>query len=160
MIKGNISKTIKKLRGISATIALRAGESLADEIMEEFNVLLEETPQWSGSTVVSYRIGVGGLGRQVEDTYIELPKAESAQEAFSRGHAAAVSMAKVYNIDALSSAELVFTKRGDIVITNGSPQWEVTEEGPLRPVNEPTGAFKRFEERLSNKIIEVDLGDL
>ena len=48
----------------------------------------------------------------------------------------------------------------DLIITNGSPQWDVVEYGPVRDVNEPTGAFERFKERLSNKIIDVDLGDL
>ena len=163
MIKLNASQFAKQLREISSvTLYKRGGQALKEAIEDDFDVLLMQTPQYSGSTVASYRIGVGGLGRQVDDTFEILPKPASANEAFERGHEAAVNIARVANSGALPESDVfvALLKKGDIIVTNGSPQWDVVEYGPVRDVNEPAGAFERFKERLSNKIIDVDLGDL
>lgn len=160
MIRGNISQFARNLRSISSvTLFKRAGESLKEAIEDEFDVLLEETPQYSGSTVASYRLG---LGSGTEDVHVELPEPASAQEAFAKGSQAAINIARSASAGALPESETLIKRlrTSDIVVTNGAPQWERAEEGPLRPVNEPVGAFNRFEERIADKIIEVNLGDL
>ena len=160
MIKLNASQFAKQLRDISSvTLYKRGGQALKEAIEDDFDILLMQTPQYSGSTVASYRIGVGGLGRQVDDTFEILPKPASANEAFERGHETAVNIARVANAGSIPDDYKGYLTK-DLTITNGSPQWDVVEYGPVRDVNEPAGAFERFKERLSNKIIDVDLGDL
>lgn len=155
MIKLNASQFAKQLRDISSvTLYKRGGQALKEAIEDDFDILLMQTPQYSGSTVASYRIGL-----KAEDTFEILPKPASANEAFERGHETAVNIARVANAGSIPDDYKGYLTK-DLTITNGSPQWDVVEYGPVRDVNEPAGAFERFKERLSNKIIDVDLGDL
>ena len=155
MIKLNASQFAKQLREISSvTLYKRGGQALKEAIEDDFDVLLMQTPQYSGSTVASYRIGL-----RAEDAFEILPKPASANEAFERGHETAVNIARVANAGSIPDDYKGYLTK-DLTITNGSPQWDVVEYGPVRDVNEPAGAFERFKERLSNKIIDVDLGDL
>ena len=155
MIKLNASQFAKQLREISSvTLYKRGGQALKEAIEDDFDILLMQTPQYSGSTVASYRIGL-----RAEDAFEILPKPASANEAFERGHEAAVNIARVANAGSIPDDYKGYLTK-DLTITNGSPQWDVVEYGPVRAVNEPAGAFERFKERLSNKIIDVDLGDL
>ena len=155
MIKLNASQFAKQLREMSSvTLYKRGGQALKEAIEDDFDILLMQTPQYSGSTVASYRIGL-----KAEDTFEILPKPASANEAFERGHEAAVNIARVANAGSIPDDYKGYLTK-DLTITNGSPQWDVVEYGPVRDVNEPAGAFERFKERLSNRIIDVDLGDL
>ena len=155
MIKLNASQFAKQLREISSvTLYKRGGQALKEAIEDDFDILLMQTPQYSGSTVASYRIGL-----RAEDAFEILPKPASANEAFERGHETAVNIARVANAGSIPDDYKGYLTK-DLTITNGSPQWDVVEYGPVRDVNEPTGAFERFKERLGNKIIDVDLGDL
>jgi len=155
MIKLNASQFAKQLREISSvTLYKRGGQALKEAIEDDFDILLMQTPQYSGSTVASYRIGL-----KAEDTFEILPKPASANEAFERGHETAVNIARVANAGSIPDDYKGYLTK-DLTITNGSPQWDVVEYGPVRDVNEPAGAFERFKERLSNRIIDVDLGDL
>jgi len=155
MIKLNASQFAKQLREISSvTLYKRGGQALKEAIEDDFDILLMQTPQYSGSTVASYRIGL-----RAEDAFEILPKPASANEAFERGHETAVNIARVANAGSIPDDYKGYLTK-DLTITNGSPQWDVVEYGPVRDVNEPTGAFERFKERLSNRIIDVDLGDL
>lgn len=155
MIKLNASQFAKQLRDISSvTLYKRGGQALKEAIEDDFDILLMQTPQYSGSTVASYRIGL-----RAEDAFEILPKPASANEAFERGHETAVNIARVANAGSIPDDYKGYLTK-DLTITNGSPQWDVVEYGPVRDVNEPAGAFERFKERLSNRIIDVDLGDL
>ena len=155
MIKLNASQFAKQLREISSvTLYKRGGQALKEAIEDDFDVLLMQTPQYSGSTVASYRIGL-----RAEDAFEILPKPASANEAFERGHETAVNIARVANAGSIPDDYKGYLTK-DLTITNGSPQWDVVEYGPVRDVNEPAGAFERFKERLSNRIIDVNLGDL
>ena len=155
MIKLNASQFAKQLREISSvTLYKRGGQALKEAIEDDFDILLMQTPQYSGSTVASYRIGL-----KAEDTFEILPKPASANEAFERGHETAVNVARVANAGSIPDDYKGYLTK-DLTVTNGSPQWDVVEYGPVRDVNEPAGAFERFKERLSNRIIDVDLGDL
>lgn len=158
MIKVNISDLARLRKITSAELYRRGGKALIEEVKQEFENMLIETPQYSGSTVASYRIGPG---RSTPDVHKELPKPPNAAAAFQRGHMAAVNEAMEANRVGFNELEnLAVFKTQDLVVKNAAPQWEVTEYGPLREVNEPTGTFAGFVESLNNKIIEVDLGDL
>ena len=155
MIKLNASQFARQLRDISSvTLYKRGGQALKEAIEDDFDILLMQTPQYSGSTVASYRIGL-----KADDTFEILPKPASANEAFERGHETAVNIARVANAGSIPDDYKGYLTK-DLTITNGSPQWDVVEYGPVRDVNEPAGAFERFKERLSNRIIDVNLGDL
>ena len=155
MIKLNASQFAKQLRDISSvTLYKRGGQALKEAIEDDFDILLMQTPQYSGSTVAFYRIGL-----KADDTFEILPKPASANEAFERGHETAVNIARVANAGSIPDDYKGYLTK-DLTITNGSPQWDVVEYGPVRDVNEPAGAFERFKERLSNRIIDVNLGDL
>ena len=155
MIKLNASQFARQLRDISSvTLYKRGGQALKEAIEDDFDILLMQTPQYSGSTVASYRIGL-----RAEDAFEILPKPASANEAFERGHETAVNIARVANAGSIPDDYKGYLTK-DLTITNGSPQWDVVEYGPVRDVNEPAGAFERFKERLSNRIIDVNLGDL
>lgn len=161
MIRSNLSSFAKQLTGVTLPqIYKRIGSSIKEEIEDAFDDLLEETAQYSGATVASYRVGVGP---SVPDVYIDdMPKPANANEAFQRGDQAAINLARAANAGSLPADDLyVKLRTGDITVKNGSPYWNRVEEGPLRPVNEASvGALKRFEERIGDKIIEVNLGDL
>lgn len=158
MIKVNISDLARLRKVTSTELYRRGGKALIEEVKQEFENMLIETPQYSGSTVASYRIGPG---RDTPDVHDELPKPANAAAAFQRGHMSAVNKAMEANRAGFEALEnLAVLKTQDLVIKNNSPQWEVTEYGPLREVNEPTGTFAAFVEAMNNKIIEVDLGDL
>ena len=155
MIKLTASQFARQLRDISSvTLYKRGGQALKEAIEDDFDILLMQTPQYSGSTVASYRIGL-----RAEDAFEILPKPASANEAFERGHETAVNIARVANAGSIPDDYKGYLTK-DLTITNGSPQWDVVEYGPVRDVNEPAGAFERFKERLSNRIIDVNLGDL
>ena len=159
MIKVNISDLARLRKVTSAELYRRGGRTLQQEIREEFERLLIETPQYSGTTVASYRIGPG---YDLPDAHDTLPEPESAEAAFYRGHMTAVYRALDTNekhFKAMDNLEVY--KRQDLVVKNDSPQWEIVEKGPVRPINEPgLGSFAKFVARLDGKIIEVDLGDL
>ena len=163
MIRSNASQVMRQLSKISSVeLMRRCGSAIKDEIEDAFDELLEETAQYTGSTVASYRIG---LGANVEDIYDKLPDPGSAEAAFKRGDQAAINLARAANAGSLPEADLMreMMKQKDIVIKNGSPAWERVESGepPLRSVNEGSvDAMKRFEERIANKVIDVNLGDL
>ena len=71
MIRSNASQVMRQLSKISSVeLMRRCGSAIKDEIEDAFDELLEETAQYTGSTVASYRIG---LGANVEDTYDQLP---------------------------------------------------------------------------------------
>ncbi len=167
MIRSNASVLAKQITGITLPkLFHRCGEALKEEFEDAFDELLQETAQYTGSTVASYRMGIDGLGRGVEDTYVDLPDPGSAEAAFKRGDEPAINIARAANAGAIPPAEVaeaVLRKGRRLIITNGSPAWERVESGepPLRSENEGSvDAMKRFEERIANKVIDVNLGDL
>ena len=60
MIRSNASQVMRQLSKISSVeLMRRCGSAIKDEIEDAFDELLEETAQYTGSTVASYRIGLG-----------------------------------------------------------------------------------------------------
>ena len=133
----------------------RAGQELRDIIWNEFETLLDETAQYSGSTVASWRLG---WMYSTPEEFVELPRPATMQDALQKGADGPIALARIANIgfkiDPMSLVELT---RQDIVITNGSPHFEQAEYGPLRSVNAPAGALERFAQRLGDKF--ETLGD-
>ena len=148
--KANLSQFLRDLdietKGPNS-IYKRAGRELRNAVWYEFELLLDETPQWSGSTVASWRIG------WLYDTpteHVVLPE-RKLSEALQKGSEEAISLARMANSDfIMKEMDLLELVRQDIVVTNGSPQFDVAEYGPVRRVNAPAGAFERFAQRVAD----------
>ena len=155
-VKSNISDFVRQIGVLTAgpnSIYRVAGRQLHKAIWNEFETLLDETPQWTGSTTASWRIG---FGRETDEVFLKLPDRTRA-EALQRGSQEAISLARMASADFLTEdADLSKYARQDVVLTNGSPHFDRAEGGPLRPENTPPGALARFELRVANLDILVD----
>jgi len=156
-VKMNVSAFTRELNAITSgpdSIYRAGGKAIRAALMEEFETLVRETPQFSGSTAASWQIGFP------EDTYgndyVELPKPASGIEAMQRGNDPAVTIATTRARANLFSTDPSRYFRQDIVILNEAPGYETAEEGPVRQVNAPPGALKRFEARWATHQIIVD----
>jgi hypothetical protein len=153
-IKGNFSAIAKELHSLGRRVYPAAGRAMRLAMEREYERLLHETPQYSGTTVASYRMGFRAPA--VKD---ELPKPKTMGEAFQRGAGYAIGRAQAaYDANPLTD-DFDKWKTADVTVTNGNDQeaWEVAEYGPVRPINEPVGAFNDFEGRLRELIINVDI---
>jgi len=129
-----------------------AGNAIADGIMEEFEQLVYETAQYTGTTAASWNVGTMGSASHGNVRARQLGKDESPLHA---GHGAAVSVALNANknrLDGLRKGTIGALNSG-INVWNEAPGAETAEEGPLRPVNSGAeGAFDRFKIRTLDKI--------
>ena len=152
--KTNVSKFIKELGTITkgkSSIYNVAGANLRKALLDEFEILVRETPQYSGSTAASWKIG---FYQDLDTSAVELPKPASVNEALSKGTEGPCNIAISAAEKALSS-DLREYFRSDITLHNEAPGFDTSEEGPVRPINTPPGALKRFESRLAHmKILE------
>lgn len=153
-VRGNVSKAIRELGALTrgpASIYRKAGAQLRETLLEEFDTLVRETPQWTGTTAASWEIGflsdITGV--------VEQQPERKRDEALAKGTEPACSISMVKARTSLSGD---FKKIAiqDIIVSNDSPGFETAEEGPVRPVNTPPGALARFEARIATMDIEVD----
>lgn len=161
-VKMDISKFIKDLNAMTQgpdSIYRAGGRALREMLLENFEILVKETPQFSGSTAASWQIGFP------EDTYgdgtpgsdfVELPKPAGGDEAMRRGMAPAVGIAIARGTANLMHTDPERFVRQAIVVLNNAPGFETAEEGPVRAVNTPPGALKRFEARVATAEIIAD----
>lgn len=160
-VRTNISKELADL-GFYATggkkgggkenIYRKAGKQLSEALLEEFEVLVRETPQWTGTTAASWEIG---FQSDITDGVEEQPS-RTREEALSKGSEVAcnIAMGKAYaNITPDFSKYI----RESIIVSNNAPGFDRAEEGPVRPVNTPPGALERFKARIAIMDLEVDL---
>ena len=135
----------------STAIYTVAGQAIADGIWVEFEQLVRETAQYTGTTAASWNLGMafgksyGGVRAR------ELGPDESP---LSVGHGAAVSLALNANRGNLEGLGKTILRSG-INVWNEAPGSERSEEGPLRGVNESAiGAFSRFQERVRDRVFQ------
>lgn len=154
-VRTNIS-SIMRAAGLETkgknSIYNKIGAQLKDTLLDEFDVLVRETPQWTGTTAASWEIG---FPSDIEGKIEEQPP-RKREEALSKGSEAAcsISMGK-----ARGTITEDFSKYRiqDIVVSNKAPGFDRAEEGPVRPVNTPPGALARFEAKIHLLNLEVDL---
>lgn len=152
--RGNVGKIIRELGALTSgpnSIYKKAGEQLKDQLLEEFDSLVRETPQWTGTTAASWEIGFpsnisGDVETQPERTRVE---------ALQRGAEPACSIATRKARRSLTG-DFKKIATQDIIVANSAPGFETAEEGPVRPDNTPPGALSRFEGRVAAMEIEVD----
>ena len=157
-VKSNVSDAIRQLKTLTAgpsSIYKIAGTQLRDAILDEFTVLVRETPQWSGSTAASWKLGFLYL---VDPSPVILPEL-SRDDALKKGAEPACQIA-INNAKGALSVDLAEYAKKDIVLHNEAPGFDRAEEGPVRPVNTPPGALKRFEARIDTLDILVDFPKL
>jgi hypothetical protein len=158
-------KFLRDVRNLKIKIDRAVASAVADTVLDEFEILVNRTAQWSGRTAASWNIGYGSgasVRRPPESGYLRgvEPSAEAGDQT------------AVY--DALGRAQVSVKeyksrgyRTGDLVVYNNTGTAFRTTLGanppgaaPLRSENaESLGAFEDFEERvaLANIIITEDL---
>lgn len=156
MIRGSVSQSLRSSGFLQTSgknsIYRKAGSQLVEKILGEFEVLVRETPQWTGTTAASWEIG---FKEDVTGQVFTQPE-RTREEALSKGSEAACTIAINKSKFTLMDADLVKIASQDIVIGNEAPGYDTAEEGPVRAENSPPGALARFEARVSMLDFEVD----
>lgn len=157
-VRSNVSDALRQLKALTTgpnSIYKIAGTQLRDAILDEFDVLVRETPQWTGTTAASWEIGFPSDVTGIVETQPERKR----EEALSKGTEPACGIAMSKARTSLTS-DLSKYKTQDIILINEAPGFDRAEEGPVRPVNTPPGALKRFEARIDTLDILVDFPKL
>jgi hypothetical protein len=157
-LKGNFSEIAKELHALGRRVYPACGRAMRLAMEDEYEHLLYKTPQWSGRTVASYRMGFRAPIHVEESIEPWTNKYERADSRNNPGSMVAVNMALgAYQANPLTD-EFEKWRNADVTVTNGNIDgWQVSEHGPVRDVNEPVGAFNDFEGRLRELIINVDI---
>lgn len=147
----NFSSVVRAIDKVKKAVLGDIGDTLAEGIMDEFDRLLNETAQYTGTTAASWRVTMGGAGNDSVNT--QSPR--SRKEALSVGHPHAVNVARMANAGALDDISKAY-RYSAIVIENNAPGADPAEHGPLRDVNAGAeGAFERFKGRIRNRSFKV-----
>lgn len=154
MIRHNLSKMAREIDLLGQAVFKDVGDALAHGIWKEFVQLVEETPQWTGTTAASWDLLMQGRVGPMGGTEVREQPERTRANALSRGHRAAVQVAIGANYDSLLYIAEQY-RYAEIVIANHAPGAEQSEYGPLRDVNQPSGALARFEQRVANKSFEI-----
>jgi len=131
-----------------------AGTVIADGIWEEFEQLVYETAQYTGSTAASWNVATKGAGSHGQVAVMGLGP---DQEPLQVGHSVAVMVAlnrntMEGNLDDLRAGQKG-ALTGGINVWNEAPGAEVSQTGPLRSVNDSAiGSFDRFKARVAEKV--------
>jgi len=152
--KFDVSEGIRQLGALTAgprSIYKVTASQLREKLLDEFDILVRETPQWTGTTAASWEIDfdtniTGDVETQPERT---------RDQALSKGSEAACGIAMAKASTSLNGDFKLYAQR-DIVVANAAPGYDRAEEGPVRPENTPPGALKRFEARIALMDFEVD----
>lgn len=154
MFRTNLSEIAKQASYIGRRIFLVAGRALRERVETEFEVLVKETPQYTGSTAASWRMSVRGADDS--QTVIKLPKGATP---FEKGQAPAIDMALSHYAGNRLPESLKSYMNADIVINNAAKGFDTAEHGPVRDVNTPPGALARFEGRVAGIVIDLNNED-
>ena len=151
-IQTNLSDMAREIDVMGKAVFKDIGDSLAQGIWEEFVILLNETAQYSGSTAASWNLSMrGDRSVRMQGDGERLPK----EQQLAKGHQAAVQIAKAHNFKSLIDITELYAKGAAIMVENHAPGASRAETGPLRPVNNPTGAFERFKMRVAFKTFKT-----
>ena len=155
MVTTNLKDQSKFLGFVGHALFKVAGASLADGIWEEFEQLVLETAQYTGSTAASWNVATKGSGSHGQVVVRNLGPDEAPSY---KGHLPAVMVALNRNRDMGNLDDLRAGRggalRGGINVWNEAPGAERSQTGPLRsPANDDAeGAFDRFKARVMSKV--------
>lgn len=146
----NLSKVVREIDYLGQAVLKDIGDTLAQGIWDEFENLVIETAQWTGTTAASWNLYMKYRMVAPEGDVREMPKRSRAQ-ALNKGHMHAVAIALNANLGRLDEITTDY-RTSDIVISNNAPGAERAEAGPLRAENQgAAGALARFEQRVAFK---------
>jgi len=146
----NLSKVVRDIDYLGQAILKDIGDTLAAGIWDEFETLVMETAQWTGTTAASWNLYMKYRMVAPEGDVRDMGKRTRAQ-ALQKGHMHAVAVALNANLGRLDEITTDY-RTSDIVISNNAPGSERAESGPLRDVNQgAAGALARFEQRVASK---------
>jgi len=145
----NLSADIRSIDPEGKAIFKDVGDVLARGIWKEFLTLVEETPQWSGTTAASWNLSMKG------DRSVRPQPKRTRATALQKGHQAAVRIATAYNFNKMAMDIATEYTHAAIVVENWAPGAGQAESGHVRPVNIPNGAFERFQVRVANATFET-----
>ncbi len=163
-IKMDISAVLRSAAPLETLGVYRAIEQeLGALLWEEFDQLLNETPQWTGTAAASWNMAITGIatGKTLGEGGVRKQKELSRKNALQKGHGAAVNIARSENASFKKDMNGgLFHRnsalpRGAIGIWNNSESIKTAEGGPLRAENKPPGAFQRFEARIGELTIDL-----
>lgn len=146
----NLSKVVREIDYLGQAVLKDIGDTLAAGIWDEFETLVMETAQWTGTTAASWNLYMKYRMVAPDEGIREQPK-RTRKQALNKGHMHAVSIALNANLSRLDDITTDY-RTSDIVISNNAPGAEQAESGPLRDVNQgAAGALARFEQRVASK---------
>ncbi len=146
MMRINVSDVRRQTSILGKAIFKEIGDKFAAALWTEFELLIIETPQWSGTAAASWNMAMGRSGGEVR---------VQSGEGLNKGHMHAVAIAVNANFGRLAE---ISTRYGtaDISVWNDVEYTKRLEYGPLRAINQPGRAFVRFKERVKNMSIAID----
>ena len=156
-LTSNLSQMAREIDYLEKAVFADVGDALAEGLMAEFETLVNQTAQWTGTTAASWNISLGGVG----EGGVALQPERSREEALEKGHHEAVSISLARCATALNRLATMGLpgQKGNtyraIMVENNSPSADHAENGPLRDVNSPNGAFERFKMRVASRMFVV-----
>lgn len=149
-------RALTALTGVEVIINREVASAVADALYEEFYELVMRTPQWSGFTAASWKIGYGMASGKEAASAGYLAKRKIRPAPAQAGHMAAVGEAASAAYAKLESYKDGGYTTGDLVIWNNSDQLERMISGDVRAVNEiGVGAIEDFEHEMEAKNIVI-----
>jgi hypothetical protein len=151
----NVKQVARDLGLVGHALYKVCGQAIADGLMEEFEQLVIETAQYTGSTAASWNITNEFNKHHGKTNIRELAPGETPLHA---GHHEAVKIAMDANRDNLKGMAAGTSKsmNAGISVWNEVPWAERAEEGERRiPQNKNANeAFARFQARVATKVFE------
>ena len=145
----NISQMVREIDYLGKAVFKDVGDALAQGIWEEFEQLVQETAQYTGTAAASWNLSMGG------DSSVRKQPDRTRAQALEAGHSAAVAKALQHNYSSLVNIVDDYRYKA-IVVENNAESSDVAEGGPLRAENAgAAGAAFRFEQRVANKSFEI-----
>jgi len=149
-------KALSALKGAEVKINRAVASAVADALYEEFFKLVMRTPQWSGFTAASWKVGYGMTSGQEKGSSGYLPGRKTRPAPFKIGHMAAVGDATMAAYAKLEEYKEVGFMTGDLKIWNDSDQLERMVTGDVRIENEAgIGAIEDFKKDFTARQISI-----
>ncbi len=152
-IKSNLSDIARAFDREGKAVFKDIGMAYAHGVWEEFEQLVQETAQWTGTTAASWTLSFQHRQGALKGvSAVRTQPKRSRKEALSVGHSAAVNVALGANVGVLNGIAKQYARQ-DLVLTNEAPGAYTAEHGPLRPVNASAkNALAKFNLRLARKV--------
>lgn len=151
MIKVNASEAHRAIEAGKSKVNKLVAKKISEVLWEEFEQLVKETPQYTGTAAASWNIAAQHPGGGVREQKLN----EGGPLSYSHPTAVNIALsANMGNLEAFADKDFIYK---DLFIWNDADSAVYAERGPLRGVNDPPGpgAFARFQERLASLTLTI-----